>query len=127
MADSGNAEKLCAGPTPPIPGPMLPKRGDRSTSGRNQVVTIKGHDNGTQSKNREVNKEEREDVVDNLLLNRPTVVAHRNNGRLGCNMRFSSAIAFLAINMCLTILIPPEVEPADAPKNINKKKVRVKK
>ena len=40
----------------------------------------------------------------------------------GCSKRFNSAIPFFAINTCLTIFIPPAVEPAEAPKNMSKKK-----
>ena len=43
----------------------------------------------------------------------------------GCNSRLNSNILFFKIIKCLTILTPPDVEPAEAPTNISRKKIIV--
>ena len=50
----------------------------------------------------------------------------KGNIALGCNDLLNSNKPFLIKIKCLEILIPPDVEPDDAPKNINPKNSIVK-
>src|SRR5690606_32801435 len=60
--------------------PHIPQTRCRDTDGRDKIQAHKSKEQGTYDKDQHIKDKEADDVVHNMLGDRPMVVAHRNNG-----------------------------------------------
>ena len=121
----GICAKLSTGHTDPIPGPILPKVAATEPIADKKSNPIKDIISDPKIKMITYIKKKAK-ILEMISSFTALPLSLTGIMAFGCINLFNSTIEFLDNNRILITLIPPEVEPAEPPKNIRIKKVSIK-